>query len=51
MDIGTIVSGGYPVLKTCTAVQNAPMQALFNKLVARSNPAWLQCQKDINRSM
>ena len=38
---------GYPQLKTCTAVQNAPMQALFNKLGYGRDPEWLQCQKDI----
>lgn len=38
---------GCPVLKTCTAVQNAPMQALFNKLGYARDPEWLQCQKDI----
>ena len=38
---------GYPVLKTCTAIQNAPMQALFNKLGYARDPEWLQCQKDI----
>jgi GNAT superfamily N-acetyltransferase len=39
---------GCPVLKTCTAVQNIPMQALFNKLGYSRCPEWLQCQKDIN---
>jgi mycothiol synthase len=39
---------GYPVLKTCTAVQNTPMQALFNKLGFARDPEWLQCQKDIS---
>jgi mycothiol synthase len=39
---------GYPVLKTCTAVQNYPMQALFNKLGYTRDPEWLQCQKDID---
>ena len=39
---------GYPVLKTCTAIQNYPMQALFNKLGYARGPEWLQCQKDIN---
>lgn len=38
---------GYPVLKTCTAVQNAPMQALFNKLGYARDPEWQQCQKNI----
>jgi mycothiol synthase len=38
---------GFPVLKTCTAVQNYPMQALFNKLGYARDPEWLQCQKDI----
>ena len=40
---------GYPVLKTCTAIQNYPMQALFNKLGYARDPEWLQCQKDINK--
>lgn len=38
---------GYAQLKTCTAVQNAPMQALFNKLGYTRDPEWQQCQKDI----
>jgi mycothiol synthase len=37
---------GYPQLKTCTAIQNAPMQALFNKLGYARDSEWLQCQKD-----
>lgn len=40
---------GYPELKTCTAVHNVPMQALFNKLGYARAPEWLQCQKDINK--
>ena len=40
---------GYPELKTCTAVHNFPMQALFNKLGYTRDPEWLQCQKDINK--
>lgn len=38
---------GYPELKTCTAVHNYPMQALFNKLGYARGPEWLQCQKDL----
>jgi mycothiol synthase len=38
---------GYALLKTCTAIQNGPMQALFNKLGYARDPEWLQCQKDI----
>jgi mycothiol synthase len=38
---------GYPVLKTCTAIQNTAMQALFNKLGYQRDPEWQQCQKDI----
>jgi len=38
---------GYPVLKTCTAVQNVPMQALFRRLGFARDPEWIQCQKDI----
>ena len=38
---------GCPQLKTCTAVQNAPMQAMFNKLGYARDPEWQQCQKDI----
>ena len=38
---------GYPELKTCTAVQNYPMQAIFDKLGYSRGPEWLQCQKDI----
>jgi mycothiol synthase len=40
---------GYPELKTCTAVQNIPMQRLFNKLGFARDPEWLQCEKDINQ--
>lgn len=39
---------GYRLLKTCTAVQNFPMQALFNKLGYTRDPEWLQCQKDLS---
>lgn len=39
---------GYPQLKTCTAIQNVPMQALFNKLGYARDPEWQQCQKDID---
>jgi mycothiol synthase len=39
----------YPELKTCTAVQNYPMQAIFNKLGYTRGPEWLQCQKDISK--
>lgn len=38
---------GYLLVKTCTAIQNAPMQALFNKLGFGRDPEWQQCQKDI----
>jgi CTP synthase (UTP-ammonia lyase) len=38
---------GYPVLKTCTGINNTPMQALFNKLGYARDPEWQQCQKDI----
>ena len=38
---------GYRLLKTCTAVQNIPMQSLFNKLGYARDPEWQQCQKDI----
>jgi mycothiol synthase len=41
---------GYPVLKTCTAAHNLPMQALFNKLGFARDPEWLQCQKEIGPS-
>ena len=37
---------GFKLLKTCTAIQNAPMQALFNKLGYARAPEWQQCQKD-----
>jgi GNAT superfamily N-acetyltransferase len=40
---------GHPVLKTCTAIQNVPMQALFNRLGFARDPEWQQCQKDIHR--
>lgn len=38
----------HPVLKTCTAIQNAPMQALFDKLNFARDPEWQQCQKNID---
>lgn len=38
---------GYPMLKTCTAIQNMPMQALFDKLGYERDPEWQQCQKDL----
>jgi len=38
---------GYPELKTCTAIHNYPMQALFYKLGYARGPEWLQCQKDL----
>ena len=38
---------GYRLLKTCTAVQNMPMQALFDKLGYVRDPEWQQCQKDL----
>jgi RimJ/RimL family protein N-acetyltransferase len=38
---------GYRLLKDCTAVQNAPMQALFNQLGFTRDPEWQQCQKDL----
>jgi len=41
-------AGAYPLLKTCTAIQNAPMQALFNKLGYARDPEWQQCQKNLN---
>jgi mycothiol synthase len=40
---------GHPVLKTCTAVHNVPMQALFNTLGFARDPEWQQCQKDIDK--
>ena len=39
---------GYRLIKDCTAVQNAPMQTLFNRLGYARAPEWQQCQKDIN---
>jgi mycothiol synthase len=38
---------GYHFLKTCTAVQNVPMQNLFDKLGYVRDPEWQQCQKNI----
>lgn len=37
---------GYRLLKDCTAVQNASMQALFDRLGFVRDPEWQQCQKD-----
>ena len=39
---------GYHLIKDCTAIQNAPMQTLFNRLGYARDPEWQQCQKDIN---
>ncbi len=50
MQIRTIAyarNHGYTLLKTCTAAQNAPMQALFDKLGFARDPEWQQCQKDM----
>ncbi len=38
---------GYRTIKDCTAIQNAPMQTLFNRLGYVRDPEWQQCQKDI----
>jgi len=47
--IGYAKERGHPVLKTCTAIHNVPMQALFNKLGFARDPEWQQCQKDMGR--
>ena len=39
---------GYHLLKDCTAIQNVPMQAMFNRLGFRRDPEWQQCQKDLD---
>lgn len=41
---------GYRTIKDCTAIQNAPMQALFSRLGYARDPEWQQCQKDINQT-
>ena len=38
---------GYHLLKDCTAIQNAPMQAMFDRLGFARDPEWQQCQKDL----
>ena len=38
---------GYQLLKDCTAIQNVPMQAMFDRLGFRRDPEWQQCQKDL----
>lgn len=38
---------GYRLLKDCTAIQNAPMQKLFDQLGFVRDPEWQQCQKDL----
>jgi len=38
---------GYHLLKDCTAIQNAPMQAMFDRLGFTRAPEWQQCQKDL----
>lgn len=37
----------YRLLKDCTAIQNAPMQKLFNQLGFVRDPEWQQCQRDL----
>jgi len=37
---------GYRLLKDCTAIQNAPMQVIFNRLCFARDPEWQQCQKN-----
>ena len=39
---------GFRLLKTCTSLQNVPMQSLFNKLGYVRDPEWQQCQKDLD---
>ena len=39
---------GYRLLKDCTAIQNASMQTLFDKLGFTRDPEWQQCQKDLD---
>jgi GNAT superfamily N-acetyltransferase len=38
---------GYRLLKDCTAIQNAAMQKMFNRLGFQRDPEWLQCQKNL----
>ena len=38
---------GYRLLKDCTAIQNEPMQAMFDQLGFRRDPEWQQCQKNL----
>jgi ribosomal protein S18 acetylase RimI-like enzyme len=46
-DIAYAREHGYRLIRDCTAVQNAPMQALFTRLGYARAPEWQQCQKDI----
>jgi GNAT superfamily N-acetyltransferase len=39
---------GYRLLKDCTAVQNVPMQAMFDRLGFKRDPEWQQCQKNFD---
>lgn len=39
---------GYRLLKDCTAIQNAPMQAMFDRLGFARDPEWQQCQRDLD---
>ena len=39
---------GYRLLKDCTAIQNMPMQAMFDQLGFTRDPEWQQCQKDLD---
>ena len=38
---------GYRLLKDCTAIQNQPMQAMFDQLGCKRDPEWQQCQKNL----
>jgi GNAT superfamily N-acetyltransferase len=49
MQVRNIIYGrdhGYRLFKDCTAIQNVPMQAMFDQLGFVRDPEWQQCQKD-----
>jgi GNAT superfamily N-acetyltransferase len=47
-NIAHVREHGYRLLKDCTAIQNVPIQKLFNQLGFTRDPEWQQCQKDFD---
>lgn len=47
LQVRNIAYARYRLLKDCTAIQNTPMQTLFDRLGFIRDPEWQQCQKDL----